>query len=182
VLEKISAVLKDEKTRDLALVAGGMVGIMTGAKLVPLTLFAVGARGVAKRSVEDTPELRGASFSQRWERAIAHYDATHQNQVNRALHTIGIPMILGGTLGLLALPRYTPPWWIANGSYATGWALNFVGHAFEQSAPAFATDPLSFIAGPVWDYVRMKDAIVDAIRGEEPKTERAPESTAAVAE
>ena len=32
------------------------------------------------------------------------------------------------------------------------WALNIIGHkAYEKKAPAFADDPLSFIAGPFWD-------------------------------
>jgi uncharacterized membrane protein YGL010W len=31
--------------------------------------------------------------------------------------------------------------------------LNFIGHGkYEKNAPAFADDPLSFIAGPVWDF------------------------------
>lgn len=182
MLEKIATALRDEKTRDLALVAGGMIGIMTGAKLVPVALVAAGARGIARRAAQQAPEHRGEAFSDRWQRAIDHYDATHQNKVNRTLHTIGIPMILGGTIGLLAAPRYTPPWWVANGSYATGWILNFIGHAFEKNEPAFTTDPLSFIAGPVWDYVRIKDAIALAVRGEEPKDERAPDHVSAPSE
>jgi uncharacterized membrane protein YGL010W len=30
--------------------------------------------------------------------------------------------------------------------------MNLVGHAvFEKNRPAFADDPLSFLAGPAWD-------------------------------
>ena len=37
-----------------------------------------------------------------------------------------------------------------------GWAFNIVGHAvYEKNAPAFADDPLSFIAGPAWDLQQM---------------------------
>jgi hypothetical protein len=179
MLEKLTGWIGDPKNRDLALVAGGMIGIMTGAKVVPAAMFAIGARGIARRNINATPDLRGAGFRARWDRAIENYDAGHQNQVNRALHSIGIPMIVGGTVGLLAMPRYTPPWWVANGAFATGWALNFVGHALEKSPPAFATDPLSFLAGPVWDYVRLKDAIASAVRGKEAIVDRAPEAAAA---
>ena len=43
-------------------------------------------------------------------------------------------------------------WGVAAGSFAFGWGLNIVGHQFfEKNAPAFKDDPLSFIAGPVWD-------------------------------
>ena len=42
------------------------------------------------------------------------------------------------------------------GAFATGWALNILGHAaFEKRAPAFSDDGLSFIAGPVWDFQEM---------------------------
>lgn len=174
MLDKLTGWIEDDRKRDVALVGAGMLGLMTGAKIVPAAMFAIGARGIARRNTNAHPDLRGQGFSARWDRAIEHYDATHQSPVNRALHSVGIPMIVGGAIGLLAAPRYTPPWWIANGSFAAGWALNFVGHAFEKSPPAFTSDPLSFIAGPVWDYMRAKDAIVGAVRGKERVVDRAP--------
>ena len=61
-------------------------------------------------------------------------------------------MILGGTIGLITAPRYRPLWTLSATSFTIGWVLNIVGHAFyEKNKPAFADDPLSFIAGPVWD-------------------------------
>jgi len=65
---------------------------------------------------------------------------------------VGIPMIVGGALGLLAAPSFTPPWAASAALFGAGWALNIVGHRrFEHNAPAFFEDPLSFLAGPVWD-------------------------------
>ncbi len=181
MLEKLTRALTDEKSRDLALVAGGMIGIMTGAKATPLAMFAVGARGLERRWRREHPDFDG-DLRARWERAIEFYDETHQDPTNRVLHTVGIPMIAGGLLGMLAAPRWTLPWWIANGSWTAGWALNFVGHAaFEKGAPAFADDPLSFLAGPVWDFVRLKDKLASTIAGDEPKTDAPPPSQEALA-
>jgi hypothetical protein len=159
MFEKLTGLVTDEKRRNLAMVAGGMVGITTGAKVTPLALFAKGLMGLEDEWRKAHPEFRGG-LADRWNRAIEFYDATHQHPTNRLLHTVGIPMILGGALGMLASPRYTPPWWLSNGSWTFGWFLNFVGHGvFEKGAPAFADDPLSFVAGPVWDFLRIKDRL-----------------------
>jgi hypothetical protein len=159
MLQRLKRALTDEKSRDLALVAGGMIGIMTGAKATPLAMFAVGARGLERHWRRAHPDFEGG-VRERWQRAIEFYDETHADPVNRALHTIGIPMIVGGFVGMLASPRWTAPWWVANGSWTAGWVLNFIGHGvFEKSAPAFADDPLSFLAGPVWDFVRLKEKV-----------------------
>ena len=38
--------------------------------------------------------------------------------------------------------------------------MNIVGHAvFEKNRPAFADDPLSFLAGPVWDLGQVKGLV-----------------------
>lgn len=157
----------DEKSRSVALFGGAMAGLMTGAKLTPIAMFVTGMRGLERQWRKEHPEFRG-DLSERWQMAIEFYDSTHQDPVNRVLHTVGIPMIVGGAVGMLAAPRYTPPWWVANGSWTLGWTLNFVGHGFfEKGAPAFAEDPLSFLAGPAWDFVRIKDRVVSAVRGPE---------------
>jgi hypothetical protein len=175
MLDKLSDALTG-KNRDLALVAGGMLGIMTGAKATPVAMFAMGLRGLEQHWREAHPEFEGG-LAERWQRAIEFYDETHQDPTNRILHTVGIPMILGGVVGMLATPRYTPPWWIANGSWTLGWVLNFIGHGvYEKGAPAFADDPLSFLAGPVWDFVRLREKLGDVL-GSASVEERAPEAS-----
>lgn len=170
MIENVSRALADSKNRDLALVVGGMLGIMTGAKATPLAMFAVGARGLERHWRKANPDVDPA-FAARWKRAIEFYDATHQDRVNRVLHIVGIPMIVGGVVGMIAAPRWTPPWWIANGSWTAGWILNFIGHGlFEKGAPAFADDPLSFIAGPVWDFMQVKKKLDEAL-GNAPRDE-----------
>lgn len=166
MFEKLTSWISDKKNRDLALVAGGMVGIMSGAKLTPISMFATGFKGLEEEWRKAHPEFDG-DLKERWQLAIDFYDSTHQDPTNRVLHTVGIPMIVAGAAGMLVSPRYTPPWWISNGSWTAGWVLNFIGHGmFEKSAPAFAEDPLSFLAGPVWDFTRLKDRFVG--RGDAP--------------
>jgi len=41
-------------------------------------------------------------------------------------------------------------------AFVGGWVLNFIGHGrYEKNQPAFADDPLSFIAGPAWDFMQL---------------------------
>ena len=95
--------------------------------------------------------------------AIGFYEKTHQNPVNRWLHITGIPMIVGGTVGLLAFKPYRPAWGVSAGAFALGWGLNFIGHGFfEKAAPAFKDDPLSFVAGPVWDLMQLRSRMSGA--------------------
>lgn len=148
---KLSKILSDQKQRNVAITAGGMLGFLAGSKVVGLGLFAKGLYGLEKEWRARRPQFVG-SAAERWGYAARFYEQTHKHPVNRALHIVGIPIILGGTVGMLASPRYTPPWLVSAGAFSFGWTLNFIGHGvFEKNAPAFADDPLSFVAGPLWD-------------------------------
>ena len=155
MLGKLADVLTDPKKRDLACAAGGMGLLLAGGKLSALALFAKGFAGLERHWRAAHPEFEG-DFAARWRRATGFYEATHQDPVNRALHVAGIPLIVAGAAGLLAWPRYTPPWAASWAAFAGGWTLNFIGHGvFERNAPAFADDPLSFVAGPAWDLTQL---------------------------
>jgi hypothetical protein len=155
VMESILGAIRDRKKRDVAFTVGGMGALLAGTKLPALALFGVGVWGLEKAWRERHPVDGG--FEERWRRAIEFYNGTHQDRVNRLLHIAGIPMILGGALGLLLSPSWTPPWWLSAGLFGTGWALNIVGHSvFEKNSPAFAADPLSFVAGPIWDWQQLR--------------------------
>lgn len=75
---------------------------------------------------------------------LEHYQESHRHPVNRALHTIGIPTIV------LSIPMLWLRPWIGIGMFAGGWVLQFVGHAFEGKPPAFFTNPIYLLVGPVW--------------------------------
>lgn len=133
------------------LVVGGMVLLFVGYKWVGLAFFLLGNLMLERCWRLLRPQFSGG-FQARWKAALDFYDATHSNRINRLLHIWGIPLILGAAIGLFVLPVHQTPWLWAAGTFAFGWALNIWGHAFhEKNAPAFADDPLSFIAGPAWD-------------------------------
>ena len=144
------------RTRGVALTVGGMGTLLLGGKLTSLGLTYKGLSDIEDAWRAAHPEFDG-DLRDRWREAVEFYEATHKDPMNRRLHIIGIPLIVGGAAGLLIFPSYTPPWAFAAGTFAGGWVLNIVGHAlYEKNAPAFADDPLSFIAGPVFDVVQLK--------------------------
>ncbi len=75
---------------------------------------------------------------------IETYNDTHQNKINRALHTVGIPMIV------ISLPLFFFYWKWALGLFVVGWILQFIGHAFEGKPPAFFSHPMYLFTGVYW--------------------------------
>lgn len=75
---------------------------------------------------------------------LEKYRQDHQNPVNKALHTVGIPMIV---VSLVIIP-FNPL--LAAALFVLGWILQFIGHAFEGKKPTFMSDPRALIAGPIW--------------------------------
>jgi hypothetical protein len=80
-----------------------------------------------------------------------HYDTEHRHPVNRALHMVGIPVVL------LSLAAIVSPWrpfaWSRTDALmlmAGGWALLFAGHAIEGNRPAILRDPAAALSGVVW--------------------------------
>ncbi|MEZ4472905.1 MAG: DUF962 domain-containing protein [bacterium] len=146
----------DRRGRGVALTVGGMGALLGGRKVAALGLFAKGLRDLEAEWRAVHPEFQGG-LRERWREAVEFYEATHTDDTNRKLHVVGIPLIVGGAVGLLVWPSYSPPWALAAGTFVTGWGLNIAGHAiFEKNAPAFADDPLSFVAGPVFDAVQLR--------------------------
>ncbi|HEY1100822.1 MAG TPA: DUF962 domain-containing protein [Myxococcota bacterium] len=151
MLDAVLSLVTDKKKRDVASMALGMGSLLVGNKLGGLALFAKGAIGLEQHWRQAHPEFRG-SLVDRWNAATSFYEATHKNDVNRKLHIVGIPFIVGGAAGLLLFVPFGPRWWLSWSAFTGGWVLNFIGHGvYEKKAPAFADDPLSFLAGPVWD-------------------------------
>jgi hypothetical protein len=143
----------------VALSVAGMGALCAGFKVTALSLFGAGIDLLEKDWRARHPEFVGGA-AERWQASLSFYRQTHQNRTNRTLHLIGIPLIVGGAAGLFASKPLSPIsgllWASSLGAFATGWALNIVGHAaFEKRAPAFSDDGLSFIVGPVWDMQEM---------------------------
>jgi hypothetical protein len=129
----------------------GMGAVLAGRKIIGAALFARGLSLIERHWRKEHPEFRGG-LRERWDLASQFYARTHTNPVNRWLHIAGIPLIAGGGLGLLIAKPYRTAWAISAGAFGVGWGLNLAGHfLFEHNRPAFEQDPLSFIAGPIWD-------------------------------
>jgi len=75
---------------------------------------------------------------------IEKYRRDHQHPVNRALHTVGIPMIIA------SLPTMALNPLLGVGMFVFGWILQFVGHAFEGKWPSFFSDPRFLGVGALW--------------------------------
>lgn len=80
---------------------------------------------------------------------LEKYKQDHQHPVNKALHTVGIPMIL---TSLVVLP-FNPL--VGAGMFVLGWILQFVGHAFEGKAPSFFSDPKFLLVGAAWFFKKV---------------------------
>ncbi len=72
------------------------------------------------------------------------YRQDHQHPVNRALHSVGIPLIV------LSLPTLLWNPMLAAAMFIFGWMLQFIGHAFEGKMPSFFSDARFLMIGPMW--------------------------------
>ena len=89
-----------------------------------------------------------------WSEWIAEYSAGHQNSVNRAFHTVGIPMIAVSVL-LIPLAFWHRVWVLVAGLFVLGWILQFIGHAFEGKPPEFFKDWRFLFVGLRWWFAKL---------------------------
>ena len=91
--------------------------------------------------------MLGNRSKEQW---IRQYATSHQNPVNRACHTVGIPLIL---LALLLIPIVlwrASLWKVPAGLFMLGWLFQFAGHAFERKPPEFFKDWRFLFVGVRW--------------------------------
>jgi uncharacterized membrane protein YGL010W len=89
------------------------------------------------------PQIR---LNKDWSALMERYEADHRNPVNRACHKVGIPLIAGALpvgATIVGLP-------LAAAMFTTGWAFQFVGHAFEGKKPTFVEDKRALVVGLLW--------------------------------
>lgn len=147
----------DKKQLSAIELVGGMLLLLFGKKFEGLAIFAKGAYDLEKVYKSENPELE-PGLKNRLDKSIEFYENTHKDKTNRVLHIAGIPLILGGAIGLIFSKTYKSKWLFSASLFSIGWLLNIIGHSkYEKNKPAFFDDPLSFISGPIWDIKQMKD-------------------------
>jgi len=87
---------------------------------------------------------------------VTQYAASHQHPVNRACHTIGIPMIVVSIVVLAASLFVVGLWKIALALFLAGWIFQFIGHAFEGKPPEFFHDWRFLFVGLRWWLAKMR--------------------------
>jgi uncharacterized membrane protein YGL010W len=97
--------------------------------------------------------MLGNRTSEQW---IAQYATSHQHPVNRACHTLGIPLILLSLLTFITTPIYHRAWQPAAVLFVVGWALQFIGHAFEGKPPEFFKDWRFLFVGVRWWWAKIQ--------------------------
>ena len=89
----------------------------------------------------------GGRTSEQW---IAQYATSHRHPMNRFCHTVGIPLIVI-SIGWFAIAwLLSAPLWMPVTVFLIGWALQFVGHAFEGKVPEFFHDWRFLFVGLRW--------------------------------
>ena len=81
---------------------------------------------------------------------VARYATSHQHPINRACHTVGIPLIVLSIILFAAGLFVDGVWPWALGLFVVGWVFQFVGHYFEGKPPEFLHDWRFLFVGLRW--------------------------------
>jgi uncharacterized membrane protein YGL010W len=90
--------------------------------------------------------MAAIKLNEEWSELMRRYAADHQNKVNQACHSIGIPLIAGSipvAMSIVGIP-------LAAAMFGVGWTFQFVGHAFEGKKPSFVEDKRQLVVGLLW--------------------------------
>ena len=98
-------------------------------------------------------------FGRSWEDWISEYAESHQHPKNRLCHSLGIPMIALSLPIMLMGIIWITSLWIGLGLFVLGWALQFVGHAYEGKPPEFMKDWRFLFVGLRWWIAKVKGQI-----------------------
>jgi uncharacterized membrane protein YGL010W len=91
-----------------------------------------------------------------WNEWIAQYGTSHQHPVNRLCHAFGIPLI-ASSLPLFVIALFAHRFWpVPVVMFVLGWALQFIGHAFEGKPPEFFHDWRFLFVGLRWWIAKVK--------------------------
>jgi uncharacterized membrane protein YGL010W len=81
---------------------------------------------------------------------VRQYAGSHQHPINRACHTIGIPLIAASLVVAVVSLAVSGLWLLAVTMFVLGWIFQFVGHWFEGKPPEFFSDWRFLLVGLRW--------------------------------
>jgi uncharacterized membrane protein YGL010W len=81
---------------------------------------------------------------------VHQYAGSHQHPINRACHTIGIPLITASWPLFVVSLFVNGLWPLPLTMFVVGWILQFVGHWFEGKPPEFFSDWRFLFVGVRW--------------------------------
>ncbi len=97
--------------------------------------------------------MLGNRTNEEW---VAEYATTHTHPINRACHTIGIPMIALSVLLAIASPFVAGLWLWAVALFVIGWIFQFIGHYYEKKPPEFLKDWRFLLVGLRWWFAKLR--------------------------
>ncbi len=97
--------------------------------------------------------MLGNRTNEEW---ISEYASGHQHPINRACHTVGIPMIAVSIALALASPFVAGLWRWALAVFVAGWIFQFVGHYYEKKPPEFFKDWRFLFVGLRWWFAKVR--------------------------
>jgi uncharacterized membrane protein YGL010W len=97
--------------------------------------------------------MPGNRSSEEW---VARYATSHTHPVNRACHTVGIPLIVLSLLVAVAGFAAHALWAWAAGLFVVGWIFQFVGHYYEKKPPEFLSDWRFLFVGLRWWFAKVR--------------------------
>ena len=75
---------------------------------------------------------------------LESYEGEHRHPVNRALHAVGIPIVV------ISIPLLLWDWRWALAIHVAGWAILWTGHFIEGNLPASWRNPAVVFVAPFW--------------------------------
>ena len=97
--------------------------------------------------------MLGNRTNEEW---ITEYASGHQHPVNRAFHTIGIPMIAVSIALAIVAIFVAGLWKWALALFVIGWVFQFIGHFYEKKPPEFFKDWRFLFVGLRWWFAKVR--------------------------
>ncbi|HZC35168.1 MAG TPA: Mpo1-like protein [Chthoniobacterales bacterium] len=81
---------------------------------------------------------------------VERYELSHRHPLNRALHTLGIPLIVLSVPLFLFSAFIRGFWRVPLSLFTLGWICQFAGHTVEGKPPEFMKDWRFLLVGLRW--------------------------------